>query len=228
MEPQRLFGTLGRNALRIILVAAVAGVVVGVLTYNMPRTYQAGTKLVVAGALLGNPPQIDQMDAAARLAQTLAELATTRPVLVAALDSLGNKSTPEAIRDQVSARAVPGSLFITIAARGDDASASAALANAVATQLIVQAPHLLGATTTATVPPVSVVEAALPPTVPSNPSALLYGLLAAAAAAFLGIVLVLMAASRPKADPAQRTDTTTSAWPRPEAATAAQVRDPRA
>ncbi len=51
----------------------------------MPKTYQASTKLVVAGALLGNPPQIDEMDAAARLAQTLAELATTRPVLVAAL-----------------------------------------------------------------------------------------------------------------------------------------------
>lgn len=227
MELQRLFGILGRNALRIILVAAVAGVAVGALTANMPKTYQAGTKLVVAGALLGNPPQIDEMDAAARLAQTLAELATTRPVLLAALDTLGSKSAPEAIRDQISARAAPGSLFISIAARGDDARASAALANAVATQLILQAPQLLGATSTATVPPVSVVEAALPPTDPSSPSPLLYGLLAAVGAAFLAFVVILMAASRRQPDPAGSTDQHATARPESVAATASRAGNPR-
>lgn len=225
MEPQRLFGILGRNALRIILVAAVAGVAVGLLISAMPKAYQASTKLVVAGALLGNPPRIDEMDAAARLAQTLAELATTRPVLVAALDSLGDKSAPEAIHDQLSSRAALGSLFITIAARGADARSSAALANAVATQLILQAPTLLGATSKATVPPVSVVEAALPPTSPSSPSVLLYGLLAATAAAFLAIVVVLMAAFRRQEAPAP--NTSTGSWPEPATGSALRVLDPR-
>ena len=226
MEARRLFGILGRSAWLIVLIAVIAGVAVGVLAANMPKAYQASTKLVVAGALLGDPPQIDEMEAAARLAQTMAELASTRPVIVAALDTLGLKITPEALRDEMSARAAPGSLFITISVRGADARSTSALANAIASQLILQAPHLLGATSTATVPPVSVVEPALPPTDPSSPSAVLYGLLAAVAAAFMVMVVVILAASRKQRAQDSLAQDDTPAWPA-TGVSASQVRDTR-
>ena len=193
MEFERLVGILRRKALRIVLFATLVGVGVGVLSSQMPKTYEASTTLVVAGAMLGNPPQIDQIQAAARMAQTLAELATARPVLAAALRTIGDSSTPEAFRGQVDARAAPDSLFIIVTARADDATMSARLANAVASQLVIQAPELLGATSAAVTSPINTVETALPPSSPISPRVLLYTLLAIVAAVLLAVVVAIVA-----------------------------------
>ena len=193
MEYARLAGILRRNALRIALFAALVGLGVGVVTSLMPKMYQASTKLVVAGAMLGDPPQIDQIQAATRMAQTLAELATSRPVLAAALATARDPTTPDAFRDQLSVHAAPDSLFVIVTVQATDAQSSASLANAVARQLIIQAPLLLGATSPAATSPINTVESALPPDSPTSPRVMLYALLAVVTAVFVAIVVAIIA-----------------------------------
>ena len=192
MEYARLAGILRRNALRIALFAALVGLGVGVVTSLMPKMYQASTKLVVAGAMLGDPPQIDQIQAATRMAQTLAELATSRPVLAAALATARDPTTPDAFRDQLSVHAAPDSLFVIVTVQATDAQSSASLANAVARQLIIQAPLLLGATSPAATSP-SIRSRAPCPRRPTSPRVMLYALLAVVTAVFVAIVVAIIA-----------------------------------
>jgi capsular polysaccharide biosynthesis protein len=141
--------------------------------------------------MLGNPPQIDEISAAARMAQTLAELATTRPLITAALASAGDGTDPATFLSQLNVTAASDSLFIVVTVRATDPARSANLANAVASQLITQAPILLGSTAV-TASPVSTVEAAIAPATPSSPGPLLNGVLAGVAVAFLALILAIL------------------------------------
>jgi capsular polysaccharide biosynthesis protein len=191
MEPLRLIAVIRRNLLRIAILAVIVGVAVGIGSSYLPRTYQASTKLLVAGKMLGDPPLIDEISAASRMAQTLAELATTRPLLSAALASAGDATDPATFKDQLNVTAAPDSLFIVVTVRAADPAASANLANAVASQLIAQAPPLLGWPATAT-SPVSTVETAAPPAVSTAPRSLLYGVLAGVAVAIVALALAVL------------------------------------
>ena len=82
------------------------------------------------------------------------------------------------------------SLFIVVTVRANDPASSAELANAVASQLVLQAPALLGAAPSAQ-RAVLPVENALPPTGSSSTRSILYAVMAAAAAIFVGVLLAI-------------------------------------
>jgi capsular polysaccharide biosynthesis protein len=195
MDYRDLWDAVRPNLLRIIAVSLAVGAIVGLVASQLPKTYEATTKLVVGGTVLGDPPSIDGIEAASRLTQTLAELAMTRPVLSAALVGVGDATDPEDFRDGVDARAAQDSLVLLITVRAPDAAQAATLANSVANELIVQSPLILGATGpgSALITPL---ERALPPSDAIAPRVLLYAVLAAVAAGIGLVVLVMVLAAR--------------------------------
>lgn len=196
MELQRLIDLIRFNLGRIILFTILIGIATGIGAAMLPKTYTATSTLVVGQALVTDPPVLDEIVASAAVAQAFADLATTRPILLAALAEANDTTPVAAFRERVDARADQGSVFVIINVRADDPQRSAALTNAVAHQLIVQGPTLLAPGKTSAQVPLTPIEAAIAPDSPTSPRVLLYALLGAAAAALAAVVVVVIAASR--------------------------------
>jgi succinoglycan biosynthesis transport protein ExoP len=120
------------------LVAAIA--VALVISLQLPRTYESQATLYV-GQTLDNP-RLDYSGLLASqiLTQTYAELATTRPVLLAVIAELDLDDSAETLQKAVSTEVPLEGTLLEIAVRDGDPDRAAAIANAIAEQLIEQAP----------------------------------------------------------------------------------------
>lgn len=124
-----------------VLLAAAGAFVVSSL---QPRVYQAEATLIVGQSLSGTSPDYTALLVSQRLSTTYATVATTRPLLENVIKQLGLQETPEDLAKRVSAEAPLDSTLLTVQAQDGDPARAAALANALASQLIAASPAVQG------------------------------------------------------------------------------------
>jgi len=124
-----------------VVLAAVAGYFVSGL---LPRIYEADAELIVGESLSSVSPDYSQILVSQRLSSTYANVATKRPILDAVIQELGLGVTAAELATRVHADAPLDSTFLTIKVTDADPATAAAIANAVAEQLIATSPSIQG------------------------------------------------------------------------------------
>lgn len=129
-----------------LLVASMtlAFAVVYVVSSLQPKVYQADATLIVGQSLSAVNPDYNQLLVSQRLSTTYATVATTRPVLTRVIERLSLRDTPDQLATRVSASTAADGALLTIAARDGDPDRAAALANALAEELIAATPAVQG------------------------------------------------------------------------------------
>ena len=127
-------------AMRAIIVvvgmALVFGLAAAVVTAALPRTYEASATLLIGRSTAVSDPAYQDLLASQLLAQTYAELATTRPILAAVATQLRLAESPDDLASSITAQASGVNPILRIRVRGSPPDRVADIANAVAQQLI--------------------------------------------------------------------------------------------
>ena len=129
--------------LLIVAVLLAAGVAFAVSS-QLPKAYEAKATLIVGQSLSAVNPDYTQILVSQRLSTTYATVATTRPILDAVIAQLGLGVTSDELLKQVRADAPLDSTLLSIVAQDADPARAAAIANALATQLIAASPAIQG------------------------------------------------------------------------------------
>jgi non-specific protein-tyrosine kinase len=108
------------------------------------KVYAARATLIVGQSLSAVNPDYNQLLVSQRLSATYASVATTRPNLDAVIKELGLGMTSDELSMNVQAVAALDSTLLTITAQDTDPSRAAAIANALADQLITTSPAIQG------------------------------------------------------------------------------------
>jgi len=124
-----------------VVLAGIAGYVVSSM---LPKIYEARTTLIVGQLLSAVNPDPNQLLVSQRLSTTYAAVATKGPTLDAVIQRLGLGVTSNDLSQQVHVDAPLDSSLLTITAQDRDPSRAAAIANAIAAQLIATSPALQG------------------------------------------------------------------------------------
>jgi polysaccharide biosynthesis transport protein len=124
----------------MVLATGIAVVSSYLATRSMPRIYQAQATLMVGQQTQSLNPDYSSMYVAQQLSLTYAQLATTRPVLQAAIDILGLDMGADDLAGMVSASDVPNTQLLHVQALDTDPDRAAAIANGVAQALQAMAP----------------------------------------------------------------------------------------
>ena len=109
-------------------------------TRSQPRIYSSRARVLVGTSIQSRNPDWAAITTAEQLAQTYAELATTRPVLQGVIDHYGLQTTPDILRGMISVKPTQGTQILDITVVDTDPNRAAAIANAVAEELIRQSP----------------------------------------------------------------------------------------
>ena len=129
-----------------LLVASVvlaAGVAFAV-SNQLPKVYEAKATLIVGQSLSTVNPDYNQILVSQRLSTTYAAVATTRPILDAVIKQFDLGVTSDELLKRVRADAPLDSTLLAIVAQDADPSLAAAIANAMAQQLIAASPAVQG------------------------------------------------------------------------------------
>jgi capsular polysaccharide biosynthesis protein/Mrp family chromosome partitioning ATPase len=160
----------------LLAVGTAAAAFVGFLVASrVPPTYEAQSRLLVGPVSGGDK---DTLQAAGAQARTYAEVATASPILRRAVTRVGLQRSPAFLKSKVTVTASDITRLISIRARDRNSQLAAAMANALARELIAWASR------PGISPPqgkLSAVEFASPPSKPSGPSMLVILPLAAVA-----------------------------------------------
>ncbi len=141
----RRFVALLRRHYRLLIAGVVATTLATYLLSGLlPRAYQADAIINVGQGLSSVNPSSDQLTAARSLSVTYQQLATTRPILEAAIAKVGLADDPAALAARVDASADPSSTLLTITITDSDAGRAAATADAVASALVAVSPTIQG------------------------------------------------------------------------------------
>ncbi len=124
-----------------VVLSAAAGFLV---SSQLPKVYEARATLIVGQSLSAANPDYNQLLVSQRLSTTYASVATTRPSLDAVIQQLGLGTTSDELARRVSAAAPLDSTLLTISAQDANPSRAAAIANALADQLIATSPAIQG------------------------------------------------------------------------------------
>lgn len=136
---------LVRSWARWILAGTViAGVAAYLVSGVLPKVYEADARLVVGQALSSTNPDPNQFAAAQQLSAAYVALAGDRPVLEAAMTRLGISMPAFEFAKLVSVEAVRDLPFIDVVGRSGSPEQAAAIANAMAAELIALSPALSG------------------------------------------------------------------------------------
>ncbi|MEA2606573.1 MAG: tyrosine-protein kinase, partial [Chloroflexota bacterium] len=129
-----------------LLLAIVIVPVVGALLFStvQAKVYEARATLIVGQSLTSMSPDYTGLLASQRLSGTYARVAMTRPVLGRVVTKLGLKQSTDDLLKNVSASAPTDSTLLTIIAHDPDPVEAAAIANALAAELIAASPNLNG------------------------------------------------------------------------------------
>lgn len=136
IEPHALLRT-ARRWWWLLLLAPFVGVAAGlaIAAVQAPR-WQATATVVVVPTREPGVLVFDDLETGARIAAMYARLATGSPVLAAAGEALEPPVAAGQLADAVAAQAVTDLPLIEIAASSDDPAQAAAIANAVADELV--------------------------------------------------------------------------------------------
>lgn len=126
----------------IALVGVLAAVVAFMASNAMARSYASGSRLLVGQALKASNPDVNLFQSATDLAETYAVIGESRQLLEKVKTSLKLDVPVETLISQVSVRPVDGQPMIDIQATAGSPEDAAAIANAVADQLIAIAPAI--------------------------------------------------------------------------------------
>ncbi len=124
------------------LIAAVVAFVISAAV--LPKVYEADARLVVGQALTSTNPDPRQFDTAQQLAAAYVSLSEDRPVLEGALKRSGLKLSLVEFGPRLDVSAVRDLPFIEIIGRDSDPKRAAAIANAMAAEIVAIAPTLSG------------------------------------------------------------------------------------
>ena len=124
----------------VVLAAGAAYVVSG----QLPKTYEARATLIVGQALSAANPDYTQLLVSQRLSTTYATVATKRPILENVIKELDLDASSGDLASRVRADAPPDSTLLTITAQDQDPARAAAIANALAEQLMAASPAIQG------------------------------------------------------------------------------------
>ena len=134
-----------RRRLWLLLACVVFGAGSAYLvSASLPKTYTATVTLIVGQSLQAVSPDINGLLASQRLSQTYADLATTGPLLSKVIAREGLGLTPADFRKLIKADAALNSTLVTIEATNGDPAKAAAIANALADELIAASPAISG------------------------------------------------------------------------------------
>lgn len=135
-----------RSWVRWIVAATLVAALVAFVLSNtlLPKVYEADARLVVGQALTAANPDANQFDTAQQLAAAYVSLAGGRPVLEGVLKRLGLTTPLVEFSKQVDVSVARDLPFIEILGRGSDPKQAAAIANAMAAELVAIAPALSG------------------------------------------------------------------------------------
>jgi polysaccharide biosynthesis transport protein len=111
---------------------------------RQPSTYQAEASIIVGQSLRSSNPGYDQLLASQAITNTYASVATSRPVLLRVADRLANGDTAEDLARSVSVGVDAATSLLSITARADDPYRAAAIANALADELVASSPTVSG------------------------------------------------------------------------------------
>jgi non-specific protein-tyrosine kinase len=124
----------------VVLAAGSAYLVTSV----QPKVYEAESTLIVGQSLTGLGTDYSQLLVSQRLSTTYATVATTRPLLDKVIASLNLEGTADDLAQRVRADAPLDSTLLTIAAQDGDPVRAAAIANALAAELVAASPAVQG------------------------------------------------------------------------------------
>lgn len=129
-----------------LLVGSVllAGGVSYLVSSTLPKAYEARATLIVGQFLSVANPDPGQIATSQRLSQSYAEVAATRPILEGVVARLSLPMAPAALLERVEVVALRDSTLIRITAHDGDPSRAAAIANAMADELIAISPAIQG------------------------------------------------------------------------------------
>jgi polysaccharide biosynthesis transport protein len=122
----------------------LTGGITYVITSGQPNVYEANARLLVGQSLSGVNPDYNQLLVSQRLSATYATVATTDQTLSKVIESLDLPSTPAELQRQVVVVASQDTALLSITARAGNPAAAAAIANAVAAELIAASPAVEG------------------------------------------------------------------------------------
>lgn len=127
----------------IVAATFIAAIVAYVTSTSvLPKVYEADARLVVGQALTSSNPDLDQFDTAQQLAIAYVSLAEGRPVLEGVQKRLGLDMPLAEFRAQLDVSATRDLPFIEIIGRDSDPTQAAAIANAMAAELVAITPTL--------------------------------------------------------------------------------------
>lgn len=128
----------------IIAGTLIAGIAAYLISGVLPKVYEAEARLVVGQALSSNNPDPNSFATAQQLSTAYVALAGNRPVLESTMKRLGMNMPAEDFADLVSVETVRDLPFIDITGRSGDPEQAAAIANAMAAELVALSPTLIG------------------------------------------------------------------------------------
>jgi succinoglycan biosynthesis transport protein ExoP len=128
----------------LVASALIAGAAAYALSNLQHKVYEAETKMVVGQSLSSANPDYTQLLVSQQLSATYATVATTRPILDDVIKQLDLGVTTDALAQRVSAVAASGSPLLSVTAEDESPTQAAAIANAIADQLIAASPALQG------------------------------------------------------------------------------------
>lgn len=182
MQPAHL--VLIRRWWRTLLLATVvAGATTALLTFQLPATYEAQTKILV-GPISAD---INILRGSSELSQTYAELASSQPVLEVVVDELDLGYPWQELQADMTVQADTTTRVITIRAPATDPEDAAAIVTAIAEQLI----EIEGPGDLTPEGELTIIEPALPPLEPSGQGRAQVTLLGAGAG-FLAAMLIIV------------------------------------
>jgi polysaccharide biosynthesis transport protein len=124
-----------------VLLAAGAAFLV---SNQLPKAYEAKATLIVGQSLSAVNPDFTQIQVSQRLSTTYATVATTRPILDGVIAQLKLGVTSDELLKRVRADAPLDSTLLNVVAQDADPARAAAIANALAEQLIAASPAVQG------------------------------------------------------------------------------------
>jgi capsular exopolysaccharide synthesis family protein len=124
-------------------VVLATGVAFGVSSI-LPNVYEAKSTLIVGQSLSAVNPDYNQLLASQRLSTTYASIATTRPILDRVIKRLGLGGSADGLRNDLVVEIPQNNTLLTISARDGDPTRAAAIANALADELIAASPAIQG------------------------------------------------------------------------------------
>ncbi len=136
MDLRRQIALVRKWSPLVAICVVVAMCAAFLISSRLPNVYEAKSTLVVGQSLSAMPPNYDQLLVSQQLSRTYAKVATTRPILEAVIKKLSLPNTSDSLAARVHADASSDSALMTITAQDSDASQAAAIANAMAAQLI--------------------------------------------------------------------------------------------